>query len=147
MKKSISTCALFLAAAPFAFAQGFKDEPGKHLDILQNEKPLVRYMYEYDLSSPERRLDTYKVWHHVMDESGKNYLTKGPGGKFPHHRAIYIGWSKLQHGGKGHDLWHMKNKAAQIHKKVLAQKSDDQKKRVEHPGSLADVRRRNRLPG
>ncbi|MEM7391577.1 MAG: DUF6807 family protein [Verrucomicrobiota bacterium] len=123
MKQSIVIPAVLLASITWAGAQGFKDTEGKYLDILQGDKPLVRYMYEYDLSTPVRRLDTYKVWHHVMDETGENEITKGPGGKFPHHRAIYIGWSKLQHGGKGHDLWHMKGKAAQIHKEVLKQDS------------------------
>ena len=119
---------LLLAAAGSAVAaDGFKDHPGSHLDILHNGKPLVRYMYAYDLSSPQRRVESYKPWHHVLDPAGKDVITKGSGGKFTHHRAIYIGWSKLAHGGKSHDLWHMKSKAAQVHKGFLKQEAGPQR--------------------
>jgi hypothetical protein len=45
-------------------------------------------------------------------------LTKGPGGKYPHHRGIFIGWNRLAHGGKKHDLWHVRN-TEQVHQDFL----------------------------
>ena len=116
-----------LLAGTVVAAESFKDTEGKSLDILSNGKPLVRYMYEYDVSTPEKKHDTYKVFYHVMNEEGTDTLTKGPGDKFTHHRGIFIGWSRLQHGGKGHDLWHMKSGSAQVHKEILKQEADDKK--------------------
>jgi hypothetical protein len=89
-------------------AEGFKDEPGKHLDVMKDGKPLLRYMYEFDVSTPEEKHDHYKVYCHVLGPDGKP-ITKGPGGKFTHHRGIFLGWAKIKFGGKGYDLWHMKN--------------------------------------
>jgi hypothetical protein len=106
----LATSVFFLAAAPLLLAaDGFKDEKGKHLDILHKGKPLVRYMYAYDQSTKEAAHETYKVYHHVMDEEGKDTLTKGAGGKFTHHRGLVVGWAKLKVGDKGYDTWHMKN--------------------------------------
>lgn len=127
------TILLFLASTGWALVpsaaraeEPFQDEAGKHLDILQGDKPLVRYMYQFDNSSPDARHDTYKVYHHVFDPSGKSFITKGPGGRYTHHRGIFIGFSKLQHGGKTHDLWHMKGNASLIHQKFLAKQADGQ---------------------
>ena len=102
--------ALTITTPLFAQNAGFKDTAGKHLDILRDGKPIVRYQYEYN---PEKRLETYKPMHHVMDAEGKDTITKGHGGQFTHHRAIYIGWNRLGHQGKNYDLWHMKGEAAQ----------------------------------
>jgi hypothetical protein len=122
MKKLLMIIAASISATAFAQDAGFKDTAGKHLDILHEGKPLVRYMYEYDA---ERRLETYKPWHHVMDATGTDTITKGDGGQFPHHRAIYIGWNRLGHQGKTYDLWHMKNEATQLHQKVLKQEANE----------------------
>src|SRR5690606_13082950 len=43
----------------------------------------------------------------VYDPTGKQFITKGPGGQFSHHRGIFIGWNKLTHDGKSFDTWHM----------------------------------------
>jgi hypothetical protein len=102
-----------------------KDEPGSHLDILHNGKPLARYMYAYDTSSDESSHNTYKTYHHVLDTDGKETLTKGPGGKFTHHRGLFIGWSRLRHADKSHDTWHMKTKTAQIHQEFVKQDAGD----------------------
>jgi hypothetical protein len=65
-------------------------------------------MYAYDTSTKERHLATYKPYHHVFASDGKKIITKGPGGLYPHHRALYIGWNKLGFDGKTFDHWHMK---------------------------------------
>jgi len=118
------------AAIPQAFA-GFKwvDTPGKFIDLELDGKKTIRYMYEFDTSTPGKLHETYKVFYHAFDENGKKLLTKGPDGetkydqgKYTHHRGIYIGWNKLTCRGATYDLWHMKNNAAQKHIKVLDQK-------------------------
>ena len=104
-----------------ASQEGFswKDKPGDYLDLLFNGRKVMRYMYAYDDSSPERLDDTNKPYHHVFDAEGENLLTKGPpGGLYPHHRGIFIGWNKLEFGGKEYNLWSM-NGVAQRHQKFL----------------------------
>ena len=98
---------------------GWVDAEGDHLDVLHNGKPLVRYMYAYDTSTPERRHETYKVYYHVLDPAGTAEITKGPGGKYTHHRGIYLGWSRLGFNGKRYDMWHMKAPATQRHKEFV----------------------------
>jgi hypothetical protein len=100
------------------------DSKGKHLDIIApSGKPLLRYVYGRDTSTPELTFDTAKIFAHVIAPNGKTTLTKGPGGKYPHHRGIFIGWSKLKHDGKSHDLWHVRN-TAQLHQKFGETKAD-----------------------
>lgn len=117
-------CALALLSV-HALAAGFsfKDQVGEHLTILHDGKPIARYMYAHDISSKERRAETYKPYLHVFDASGKELITKGPGGNFPHHRGIYIGWSKLNVAGKSYDRWHMNN-GDQVHRKFTEQLAD-----------------------
>jgi len=120
--------ALLLSPAPSALAQTadgfeFKDTPGRHLDVVLSGKPLLRFMYAFDESTPEKRLETYKPYLHVFDPSGELLLTKGVGGTFTHHRGIFIGWNKVSFAGAVHDLWHMP-KGAQIHQKFSSQKAD-----------------------
>ena len=60
---------------------------------------------------------------------GKDFLTKGPGGKFTHHRGIYYGFSKcsaVNAAGKKVriDTWHCKG-GYQTHEKVIESKADD----------------------
>lgn len=82
------------------------------LSVFHQGKPIVRYMHAYD---PNGNLNaTYKPYLHVFDAEGKSLITKGPGGDFPHHRAIFIGWNKIQTEGKTYDRWHMKG-GSQIH--------------------------------
>lgn len=122
-----ATLALLLGA--IAAPRGIADEPaienvdGKHLDILHGGKSVVRYMYAFDTSSDEARHATYKVYHHVMDPSGDQPITKGPGGKFTHHRGLFIGFARTRHGGKSYDLWHMKNGCTLVHQKFVETKT------------------------
>jgi hypothetical protein len=96
---------------------------GQHADILGADgKPRVRYVYQRDDSTKERAFDTAKVFAHVMAPGGEETLTSGPGGKlYPHHRGIFIGWNKIQHDGKSHDLWHVRD-TVQQHKSLTHQR-------------------------
>lgn len=98
---------LISAADDSAFQ--LKDTEGKHLDVVYQGKPIGRYMYDLDLSSGDRRHETYKPYLHVFNPSGEQPITKGAGGQYTHHRGIFRGWSKLLFDGKRYDTWHMKN--------------------------------------
>ena len=122
--------AIALPATLVADEFSWKDTPGKHRDLFFGDKPVVRYVYEaIDTSSPERRDLTYKPFYHVYDRDSGDFITKGPGGKYPHHRGIYYGFSKCSYtdaDGKEHkgiDTWHCK-KAHQVHEKFLEEKAD-----------------------
>jgi hypothetical protein len=104
----------------------WKDTEGEYMDLFFGGRKTTRYMYAYDTSTPQRVFETYKPLHHVFDAQGTNLLTNGPDGehtytkgvKYPHHRGIFIGWNKLEFGGKRFDLWHMPG-VAQVHQKFL----------------------------
>ena len=124
-------CALFavcfalctIGYSPQAFADGFEwqDAKGKHLDLLYNGKPVLRYMYRaLDESTKEAREETMKVYHHVWSPDGETLLTKGPGGLYPHHRGLFYGFSKISYGdGKQADTWHNRLGEWQSHEQEL----------------------------
>jgi hypothetical protein len=104
-----------------ATAAGLRNKDGRYLDILFDDKPVLRYMYAYETDTPQRLFETYKPFYHVYD--GDRRLTNGPDVqgaylanqiRYPHHRGIFIGWNRLQLDGQRYDLWHMKG-VAQVH--------------------------------
>jgi hypothetical protein len=99
----------------------WKDTAGEHEDLLFGDRSVMRYMYhKLDESSKAARDETFKPYHHVFDFEGKNLLTKGPGGLYPHHHGIFYGFNKTTFdGGKPVDIWHCTN-AFQEHSKFLA---------------------------
>jgi hypothetical protein len=99
-----------------------KDTQGKHLDVLLNGNTVARYMYAYDKSTKDTLHETYKPYLHVYDPTGQRPITKGAGGKYTHHRGIFIGWNKMQFQGQSYDRWHMKG-GEQIHQRFLNQKA------------------------
>ncbi len=103
------------------------DSPGKHSDLLFGEKKIARYVYEK--MDPMDRSRTYKPFHHVYQANGEDFLTKGPGGKYTHHRGIYFGFSKCyavdKNGKKVNvDTWHCK-KGYQVHERLLSQSANE----------------------
>lgn len=86
------------------------------LNLTFGDRPVLRYMHtSLDASSPERREETYKPFHHVFDPAGSSILTKGPGGLYTHHRGLFLGFNKISYGeGRSADVWHCKGKAGQI---------------------------------
>jgi hypothetical protein len=121
---SLLVLAATFLSVPFALAadSGFalKDTAGQHLDVLLDGRAVARFMYAYDTSAPQKRDETYKTYLHVFDADGKEFITKGPGGLFPHHRGIFIGWNRMKFDGKTYDRWHMKGGEI-IHRKFLSQ--------------------------
>ena len=58
---------------------------------------------------PERAEETYKVFTHIYDFEGAAPITKGAGGKYTHHRGMFIGWKDTLVQGEDFDTWHMPN--------------------------------------
>ena len=98
---------------------------GKSVDLLAGDRPLLRYMYEpIDTSTKERRDETYKPFHHLFDPASDRLVTKGAGGKFPHHRGLFFGFNKITYGdGRKADVWHATGDAHQVHKKFLSEEA------------------------
>lgn len=116
------------AAIPCAAADGFSwvtDEDAGTSDLMLDGKPVIRYMFAFDASTKESTHDTYKVYHHVFGPASGRQLTKGAGGKFTHHRGIFVGWNKTSTGdGKQYDFWHCSKGAHLRHIKFIEQKAD-----------------------
>lgn len=85
------------------------DQEQDAADLLFGDQPVLRYMYAFDTSTSERAHDTYKVFHHVFGPGTGERITKGPGGKYSHHRGLFVGWRKTQFDGKSLDFWHCPN--------------------------------------
>ncbi|MEO0415144.1 MAG: DUF6807 family protein [Verrucomicrobiota bacterium] len=124
---AVSVLALTLPASAYEWTE----EKGKFVDLRNGDQLLVRYVYEaIDTSSDEERTRTYKPFLHVHSPTG-GFLTKGPGGKFTHHRGIFFGFSKNKYvdsAGKTHgpfDTWHCKNGAYQLHKKFISKTANE----------------------
>jgi hypothetical protein len=77
------------------------------VDIHLAGRLLGRYVTAYDISSPQRKKETYKPFLHLLDPEGYDPITKGPGGEYTHHRGIFIGWYKIGFEGQTIDRWHM----------------------------------------
>lgn len=128
----------FLLAPIFALATssiataGFewKEAGDDATDLSFDGKKVARYVHPtLDESSKETREATYKPFHHVYDAAGENFITKGPGGQFTHHRGIFYGFSKCRYttaDGTIHnvDTWHCKAPAFQSHEKVVEQSAE-----------------------
>lgn len=92
------------------------DDRSEKAMVEYDGKPVLAYMYrELDNSTPELRGQTYKVFHHVYRPDGKALMTKGPGGLFPHHRGIFLGFNRISYGSKSADVWHCKKGESQNH--------------------------------
>jgi len=100
------TLLALLAFVP-AFGADIKVTPNEAVDVAQEGKVVARFMMAHDVSTPAKRLETYKPYLHVFDPSGTLRLTKGPGFNFTHHRGIMLGFMKITVDGKTYDRWHM----------------------------------------
>lgn len=130
--KPLILAAFALTILPSALEAQFawRDTEGKHLDLTFGSRSIARYVYEpVDETTPERRNETYKPFCHIYQWWSKDqFITKGPGGKYPHHRGIYFGFSKISYtdnDGVKHDRvdnWHCRT-AAQVHREFLKQEA------------------------
>lgn len=93
-------------------------------DLLYGDQPVLRYMFDYDTSNDQKVHDTYKVFHHVFGPLSGQQITKGAGGKFTHHRGMFVGWNRTNFQGKTLDFWHCKKGAHLRHVKFHDQSAD-----------------------
>lgn len=124
---ALAAVLLSLTTSLFAGDETFRWEDNEEAgtaDLLIGDQPVLRYMYAFDTSTPERAHETYKVYHHVFGPGSKTIITKGAGGKYTHHRGLYVGWNKTGFEGKSLDFWHCKGGAHLRHAKFIGMEAD-----------------------
>jgi hypothetical protein len=123
LKRSVvSLLLLFGAVTSHAAEFHWKNDAATGADTLMfGETPVIRYMRAYDPSTEKRREETYKVYHHVFSPQSGALITKGAGGKFPHHRGLYVGWNKTQFEDQNLDFWHCRKGEHFEHKAMMKQ--------------------------
>jgi hypothetical protein len=75
--------------------------------------------------------ETYKVYTHLMGFEDKQPITKGAGGKYTHHRGLFLGWSKTKVSDTSYDTWSMKNSFQQHLNWEEIQMGEDKSSQVE----------------
>jgi hypothetical protein len=96
---------------PAQTAIGFQwhDAPNEYSELTFGGRNVLRYICPtLDESSPEARMRTFKVFHHVYDPHGQQLVTNGgDGGLYPHHRGLFFGFKTVTYDGdKQCDIWH-----------------------------------------
>jgi len=121
----VAAAQLALSAAVLAAQPGFtlEEKPGEWLDVLVDGRLAARYMLAHDTSTPARRVETNKPYLHVFDAEGKAPITNGPAGLYPHHRGIFIGWTRIGFQGKSYDFWGMGG-GEMVHREFTEKKAD-----------------------
>ncbi|QDU47519.1 hypothetical protein Mal52_60510 [Symmachiella dynata] len=120
---SVVAVALLFVASTLSAAEdksaktfSWQDDPqAGTTDLKYGDQPVVRYMHAYDTSTEKRAHETFKVFHHVFGPGSEDIITKGPHGKFTHHRGIFFGFNKTQFEGQELDFWHCKKGEHQRH--------------------------------
>ena len=126
-----------LPRASFACKFYWQDHPEQGTaDLMWQDypHPVLRYMYAYNTSTPERTTETFKVYHHVFGPGTDQIITNGAGGLYPHHRGLFVGWMQTKFEDQQLDFWHCKNGAHQRHVKFLEMKGD-----VKHGTMTAEI--------
>ncbi|MEX0703693.1 MAG: DUF6807 family protein [Planctomycetales bacterium] len=99
------------------------DEERGEADLSFGAQPVVRYMFAYDTSTPARRAETFKPYHHVFGPGTGALITKGIGGLYTHHRGLFVGWNDIRFDGNRVDTWHGRA-ASQRHVRFVERKAD-----------------------
>ena len=96
--------AIARAAEPTAGFQ-WVDRPDEGMSDLQYDgKPVLRYMYAFDRSTPKRAVETFKVYHHVFGPGTGDLITNGrisgpdSGGSLKVRRGVLIILIEAKHG-------------------------------------------------
>jgi len=111
------------AAAPSA-AFSYSEKEGMLPEIDFAGKPAMKFFNTpLDETSKEARSKTFKVYHHLFDDTGTVQLTNGAEGRFPHHRGLFFGFNKVTYKVDGKDrqadVWHCNKGESQSHDKTL----------------------------
>src|SRR5688572_19093796 len=102
---SVRNLCLLLCLAQTAFSAWTTREEagtpsGKHIEVLNDGKPVGRFVYG------EGQL---KPFLHLYGKDGELLTEWSADQQFPHHRGIYIGWNKIESDVGSSDLWHLRN--------------------------------------
>ncbi len=95
-------------------AASWTHQAGVYSEFRFGDRPILRYMnMPLDNANAAAREQTYKVFHHLYDPAGERLVTKGPGGRYTHHRGLFYGFNRVTYGdGRKHvDTWHCKGDA------------------------------------
>ncbi len=116
--RSLKLTAVLSTDPPAAGGFAFKDEPGEFAELSFGGRPVTRYICKK--LTDQNREEAYKVYHHLYDPAGRQLVTKGPGGLYPHHRGIFFGYCDVTYGdGRRADTWSGRN-TPQTHAGFLA---------------------------
>jgi hypothetical protein len=96
-------CALGTAWADSEFKEAREERVDMYVD---GTRWLGTVITPFDAAHRE---ETYKVFTHLYAMDGKLPITKGPGGKYSHHRGLFIGWKDTLFNGKDIDTWHLQD--------------------------------------
>ena len=89
------------------------------LQLRVNGRPLVQYEHPvYDSDNIE---ETKKPYHHVFSPVSDEFITKGPGGLYSHHRGIFFGYNQIEILNKTLDIWHAQNGERGEHEEILVE--------------------------
>ncbi|HOV74722.1 MAG TPA: PmoA family protein [Candidatus Hydrogenedentes bacterium] len=103
---SVLAFLLLWCGVAFSVEFVFEEQPGSCLLKGDGKTWMATMMAAFD---PAKRDETYKVYTHIHDFQGIAPITKGPGGKYPHHRGMFIGWKDVVANGLHFNLWEMAN--------------------------------------
>ncbi len=102
-------------------------QQGVSSEFVYGDRPILRYMHmPLDTSSEAAREQSYKVFHHLFDPAGKRLVTKGPGGRYTHHRGLFYGFNRVTYGDepkKNVDTWHCKGDTHLSHDAVVSEEA------------------------
>lgn len=121
--QSLKLAATVSTGAPAA-GEGFvwQVAPKESAELRFGGRPVLRYMCKP--LDPTNRVETYKVFHHLYNPAGTAIVTKGPGGRYTHHRGIFFGFSRCSYeGAKRVDTWHCGGDTYLSHEGYLAQEA------------------------
>jgi len=101
--ESLKLSATFSDDAPTGPAFSWQDKPEEYAELSCAGRPVVRYMCKPP--DPKNVEETCKVFHHVYDPAGTRFVTKGPGGKYTHHRGLFFGYCNITYEGGRAGNW------------------------------------------
>ena len=101
--ESLRLSATFSDRAPTEAAFSWHDKRGEYVELTCAGRPVVRYMCRPP--DPKNVEETCKVFHHVYDPAGTRFVTKGPGGKYTHHRGLFFEYCNITYGNGRANNW------------------------------------------
>jgi hypothetical protein len=95
--KSLTLSATFSEDAPKGATFSWQNTPEEYAELSCAGRPVVRYMCKPP--DPKNVEETCKVFHHVYNPDGTQFVTKGPGGQYTHHRGLFFGYCNITYEG------------------------------------------------